>query len=440
EFFMNDDPMAVIIVIGRHANAMGIPNDAYNTIESYLERAVYGGYIGIVVSDGAPSKIDLIEHEFFIENARNTSVLRNTIQSRTKNVSELIKDSNISAKYPENDLLAALREAKNALSASSVRSITNKHIVIIDTGISTSGDLNLMSMDLSKAKPNIETIINPLKDYEGVGVLPDLAGINITFIGTEDGLAEVAEPQLLNTADKKFIRDLWSQLVIFSGAETVLFESVAGWNKPNHYSEDELSLFPFVSAVTFSNDPIIVIPPRIDYIPSGPDPEPKLPSPPIVDIRLGSEMIGFQAGKAEFLEPENAMHILRPYANALKIYLDTFPAEKIWLIGTTATTNKGGDGDIDLGLRRSEKVKDALENEFGIDGERLNIVGLGAVFPWHVNEFSKGSFDTEIAQENRAVWILNSTEANEKFIMLMSDYKKSLLLPDAINQIRNLLD
>jgi len=77
DFISNVNPVSLAIVMGRHANAMAVPDDAYRAIDRHMERSVYGGYVCIIISDGAPTKTELGEIGFFDENARNVTVQNN---------------------------------------------------------------------------------------------------------------------------------------------------------------------------------------------------------------------------------------------------------------------------------------------------------------------------------------------------------------------------
>ena len=98
---------------------------------------------------------------------------------------------------------------------------------------------------------------------------------------------------------------------------------------------------------------------------------------------------------------------------------------------------QNGDGDIILSLQRAETVKKTL-TEFEVPADKLLTIGLGAKFPWHVSEFPNGSFDTNVAQENRAVWLLTSHADTDKFNMLKSAAANSELLPDVITRFNSL--
>ena len=436
--YHNEESTAIVVILGNHANAMKIPPDAYDALKASLGDVVYGGYICAVVADGTPTKQEIIDDEgFFEEDARNPVTLEKRINERTTKVVNALKDLDASADSPEVDLLGAIREAKSVLSSSRVNGIKNKEIFIIDTGVSTAGDLNLVNMDFLTGKPDVQDVIERLRNYEGVGVLPDLTGISITFCGTADGLAEVALPQQMSTTDKRYIKEFWAEVVTACGASQVQFENVAGWDTPNFYTEDSDSKFPYVSVVTFSHEAVIDFSDLIKIDTSNPDTQPNLPAPPVVEIKLPSETVGFQPDGAEYLNNTSATNVLRPYAEELKRFFEYYPDEKIWIVGTTAAVQQGADGSIELSLQRAETVKNTLI-DLGIPKKNLVTLGLGAKFPWAVDEHSSGTFDTVVAQANRAVWILTAREDNELYKKLMDAYESSSLLPEAMSRINTL--
>ncbi len=436
-YYVDDAPVAMAIILGNHANAMAVPEDAYDYIEEQLDHVVYGGYVCAIVSDATPTKVEIVDENFFKQDARNPEILQKHISGRKEQLIEALKDEDLIADSPEVDLLAAIREAKSALSASRANGIEDKRIIIIDTGISTSGDLNFVDMDFINTWPDIDTIVKQLSSYEGVGVLPDLSGISVTLLGTVDGLAETGGPQKASTADKIYLKDLWTSIIQACGAKEVNCEAAAGWSTPNIYTEDETSRFSYVSVIAFNHKPIFDFSDLPAIGSNDPDTQPTMPEPPIA-VKLESECIGFKPDSAELLNEKNATNMLKPYAEDLKTYLSRFQDEKIWIVGTTATTQKGGEGSITLSLQRADAVKRLLL-DLGISEDKLVTIGLGARFPWHVDEYPQGSFDTKEAQANRAVWLLNSSPDNEEFNLLQAAYEKGMLLPETAERFGELI-
>jgi len=437
----NDNSTAMVVILGKHANAMEIPEDAYDHIENMLDNVVYGGYICAIISDSNPTKIELVEDkDFFIEDARNSTILEKRIKSRKAEIIKALKELTAVADSEEVDLLAAIREAENALSSNWGADVKNKVIVIVDTGISTTGDLNFCELDFLYNKPDVSEIVQQLKDYEGIGVLPDLTGVDIIFIGTADGLAEVAVPQEATTTDKKFIKDLWENVVTACSAKSVSFESAAGWNVPNKYTEDSVSKFKYVSVVPFYHKKVIDILEIPSYDPNTPDQQPILPKPPKVEIKLESQTVGFMPDKAVYINEQNAKSTLRPYADELEEFFKYFPEEKIWIVGTSAAVVKNDRSGYDLSLQRAEAVKSTLVSEFGIPADKLLTIGVGCVFPWRVDEFPNGNFDTTVAQANRAVFLLSNSDNTDYFQKLKAAYDNNELLPESISRFASIYD
>lgn len=437
--YKNDNSTAMVLILGKHANAMEIPDDAYIQIESMLDDVVYGGYVCAIIVDSNPTKIELVEDkDFFIEDAKNSTIFNKRIETRKAEIIKTLKESTTVADSEEVDLLAAIREAKNVLSSSRAENAKNKIIVIVDTGISTIGDLNFCDLDFLYNKPNIDEIVQQLKDYEGIGVLPDLTGVDVTFIGTSDGLAEVAAPQEALTTDKKFIKDLWERVVTSCGANSVSFKSAAGWSVPNLYTEDADSKFKYVSVVPFFHDKVIIIPDIPDYDPNNPDQQPILPNPPSVEIKLGSQTVGFMPDKAFYINEQNARGILRPYADELQEFFERYPDEKIWIVGTTAAVVKNARSGYDLSFQRAETVKNTLVTEFDIPANKLLTIGLGCVFPWWVDEFPNGDFDSTVAQANRAVFLMSNSDNTDYFQKLKAAYDNNELLPEAMSRFKEI--
>lgn len=139
----------------------------------------------------------------------------------------------------------------------------------------------------------------------------------------------MAAPQKLTTSDKKYIRDLWVELVTTCGAQ-VAFERAAGWRTPNTYSEDKhagsADWFPNVTTINFSrNEMLDLIPLTVTGSDTGDD-QPNLPSPPDFTLKLDNETIAFKPDKADFLNEEITLTKLKPIASRINAYIDLFPS------------------------------------------------------------------------------------------------------------------
>lgn len=434
DFITNDNSTAMVVLLGKHANAMEIPQDAYDQIEDMLDNVVYGGYVCAVIVDGDPDKIDLVEdNDFFEENARNSSKLNTILEKRKAEIVDSLENMPEVADDEEVDLLAAIREAANVLSGSVAANAVNKRIVIVDTGISTTGDLNLINADFSdNNKPDaIKDIIPTLKERGGVNVLPDLSGIDVTFIGTVDGLAEAAAPQEMETTDKIYIKELWKAVIEACNAETPEFKAAAGWDVVNDYTEDETSRFKYVTPIIFTNPSIYIK--GDDYDPN-PDSEADLANPPGVEVSLESEIIGFKPGSGEYRNPDNTENnILKPYADDLIEYFKLYPDNTVWIAGTTAGVDKGDGEDQRIGQERADAVKKSFV-KLGVPEENLVTIALGCEFPWKTKEI-EGNDSTKEA--NRTVVFFSETESDSAdsdnyYKQLKEAYAKGELMDDTM--------
>jgi len=433
--YRNDSPVAVAIILGRHANAMAIPESAYRIIESYIDQAVYGGHVSLIIADGVPWEVDMtgVGANFFVEDARNETALRRTIGIRTGTINTHVRDLQNTARVMESDLLGAIRLARNELSASHLAHINYKHIVVVHTGLSTQGDLNLLDIDLQGRRAD------EIVEWYLQGILPNLYGINVTFIGFDDGMAVSAYPQVMTTSDRQLISNLWHTISISSGAVSVRFENASGWNIPNLWTGEHDSPFQFVSTITFSNERIFDIP----LSPATNDNDTDIAGflPPFeVDLRIGEESVPFEPGTAQFLNEERALEFLTPIVEVLDVLFASHPNERLWLVGTTVSLDAPRDTrGFNLSIMRAEAVREAILN-FGYDISEENIltVGLGAWAPWHTNEWINGRRDETLSLANRAVWLLS--EHDTKFIDMLYYFDNDALLPESQLQLYELLN
>lgn len=433
DFITNDNSTAMVVLLGKHANAMEIPQDAYDQIEDMLDNVVYGGYVCAVIVDGDPDKIDLVEdNDFFEENARNSSKLNTILEKRKAEIVDSLENMPEVADDEEVDLLAAIREAANVLSGSVAANAVNKRIVIVDTGISTTGDLNLINADFSNNnKPDIETDILPtLTERTGVNVLPDLSGIDVTFIGTVDGLAETASPQEMETTDKKYIKELWDKVINECKANSCEHKAAAGWDVVNDYTEDEDSKFKYVSPIMFTNPPIFIT--GSDYN-SDPDSQPDGVNPPSIEINIPTEVIGFEPDSSEYKNDKSTENTLKSYTNPIIQYCKLNPNDTIWIAGTTAGEDQGDGKDQKIALERAEAVKKFLV-KLGVPEENLVTIALGCEFPWKTKEIEG---DNSTKEKNRTVVIFSETESPDAdspnyYKQLKEAYAKGELMDDTM--------
>lgn len=414
------DPIAVSVVLGRHANANEFSEDCYERVQELIEQAVHGGYVSVVISDGSPKKLDITDDTgkavSFREDANNDVVRKRLVNQRSKAVMNFIKDSSNRAQKTENNLLSAIKEARASLNNKGAVDLSQKYILILDSGVATAGDLRFQELDFGQKKLPVKKIIKKLQS--GAGVLPDLTDIHIKFIG----LGDVAYPQDMDDTSKVNVRNLWKSVLKACGAdvsnEDILIAGLGDetgvntGNKPNESIRDDGigGDFPSVTPIRFM---------RLEMeFGNAADGGEVFKS----GDGIPTDALGFKADTAEYIDPDAALYILKPYADGIKSYFENEPKEKIYLVGSVAITKEGDSGDFKLSKKRAERVKSTLVENFNIPKDRLVTIGIGGVAPWHINEFVDGKFNGDLAANNRAVWILK--ESSEKYRKIPDKYKK----------------
>ena len=404
-----DQPaIALAIIVGRRACSNDFTDSMYSEIREWVGRAVYGGYISVIVGDGEPLLTRTFGRDSFPESANSTQYMNGLIEKRTNEVIGFIHDPSLRAIAPEADLLGAIVQAERSLYADEASGL-EKRIIIMDSGLPTAGFLNLQKIEVrekSAENGDIETIVSDLKSVRGI--LPDLTGISsIKWVG----LGNVAYPQRLPNTIGIQIEELWRAVLRESGA--VLTEGdiriKAAGGVPNMFSEDEGG-FPSVTTIFFdSYQPEHVV--ELSQIPKSSLPakgcEEPLEKP--TGLTISSEQVPFMPDQAVYANEEAAFLILQKYAEWLKTYFAAYPGSNIYVVGFMANTRPDDNDRLNTSLseQRAETVKGTLV-DLGVSTERLVVMGIGINGGSHfrVDEFPNGVFDTVVAQQNRKVMLL----------------------------------
>lgn len=376
---------AVCYVIANTANSKGlnfnsqlVQDTVYSTVRNY-------GFIAVVNTDGKPEIVHAASYDLE-DKYKSASKEKLDMDARSKATNIILSMQSIMADDPEVDYLESLRLAVRTLS--SLEGYDSKTIVLMGTGLSTTGVMNF-SNNLISAEP--EMVINLLNEKSEI---PDFTGITVY----SQQLGDVAAPQQeLTSAQRIKLEKIYGGIVETGGGNFVYNEIIAN-------PVDDTKQYPSVTPVKLPSDTPISFE-EVAFEKENIFEEP---------VFLTEEKIGFVADKDVFLNPSESSETLRPVAE----YLASHPSISIVLAGTTA-----GDSDSDftmtLSKQRAEAVKDALI-QLGVSADRIITLGLGSEKdPWHV--YNAG-YDGAAAAGNRKVVLLDASSERAASILEMSSH------------------
>lgn len=364
---------AVSFVIANTACSQGlnfnnplVQDTAYEVIRNF-------GYIDIINADACPYV--MYSQSFDIDDRyKSASKEKLDMEARSKNNDLISAMQNIIADDPETDYLEALRIAARSLS--SLENYDYKSIVVIGTGLSTSGVLNFQNNLLSS---EASVIVELLKEKEEI---PDFSGINVYWAQ----LGDVALPQKkLTAAQQNKLRDIYNGIIEAGGGTFIYNSTIAS---PVNENVD----YPKVTPIELPTDTPIVFEPNA--LQTAKDDkafeEPKI---------LNESQIEFVGDQAVYLYPDKAVENISPIAE----YLKDYKSIQLLLIGSTA-----GDVTDERALSLSQERADAVKNtivSLGVDSSRIITVGMGSDDPWHI---TNAGFEGAAASSNRKVVLLDT--------------------------------
>ena len=375
------EKVAVCYVIANTANSQGlnlqsplVQDTIYSTILNY-------GYISVINADGVPEVV--LSQSFDIDaKYKNASKDKLAMDARSKATNLINGMHTIVANDPEVDYLEALRLAVRSLS--SLEGFDSKRIVVLGTGLSTTGVIDFKN-NLISAEP--EVVVELLKEKSEI---PNFTDITVYW----QQLGDVAAPQeALTTAQKNKLQKIYG-LLVENGGGTFIYNDIMA------NPVDESVEYPSVTPVEFPEDTPISF--EADTLNTEDDKA--FQEPQVLD----ESKVEFVADKADYLYPEEAVENIRPVAE----YLLQHKTVSLLLIGSTAgdLTN---ESTIKLSQDRAEAVKNTLV-ELGVEEDRIITKGMGSSDPWHVPNVG---YEGAAASSNRKVVLLDSRTTTAQSII-----------------------
>ena len=412
----------LVIIMGRHANANMYTEEMLSNLEGFdeeIQKAFSLWYdkskkkycaqanISVIVSDGYPTTTPIV-----IDGNANKSetlyTISNTPEKREANIDNIISgvksflaSEDLMADDENVDLLGALCEAQTIMDNSKAES---KSIIIVDTGITTSGFLDMS--EISIQGHSVDEIVN---DIINEAAYPELKGIDVKFYG----LGNVSTQQAFNRNDnnfKKKIVELWTKILkekchVGSQLSQIKIAEIPSNAIPMAYDENDESgsSYPYVREVGFEVQKSIAD--KIERLGAVDVPEPE-PQDPDEGLTLSSTELGFEPNKATFRDTKKAEEIIKNYAVELIDYLSGAESNQIYVVGSIAKTSESSNSPTDdVSYNRAKKVIDILVKNCNIPADRIIGVDAGTIeFTWRDSkEFVGGTYNAANAQNNRLV-------------------------------------
>ena len=353
----NAEPVNIAIVLGNHDNAY--VQDLSLIADDVAQLYDRGGNLVVVVSDGNPEDtLDRVS----IEKVDTSLSDANREEQITQNTNDLLYA--LGGYYAQASEVAALDAI--TVAANNLNAYKGEHImVVLDTGFSTSGKLDLTQNTVELQNIQTEEIINNLKNSNNI---PELNNYSIRWYG----LNQPVSPQEKGTSsDEIKLKALWEGILNEGGATNIYFDSQT---VSHEYWKDELpegwEELPPVATVEVSTDPT----PWPEEIETETTPDGETI---ITELNFPEEKFEFLGDSDEFVDPAQANENAKAIIEELNKYETSM--QEIVLIGCTATV---GDEEksLDLSRRRAEAIRQLLIDN-GIKTNEITCYGAGYSVP-----------------------------------------------------------
>ena len=391
--FESKELINLVVIMGNRANTYELPAGSVvdnvfcelvgRTFE--VSNLAATGNVAFVVSDGDPWRADVMGQNGrpadLSVSANNEYMLNNRIRNTINNeILPFMDSDHLRAQNEEADLLEALHVANRILR--DMDSGRENHLLIIDSGITTAGHINMREFNLLKDGV-AEEVVTRLK---AAALLPDLTGVNISFYNIGSG----AYPQQIPSGPvEAALISFWQGVLQTTGAELLQIQGRSEGGTPRTLGNG----YPFVSNVAFD-----VI--ELDFS----------------DLRsevFTAASLGFIADEREFINERHAREVLSATAINLRPFLGSDPTHTVYIVGSQAVGPLGQTTEYALSLERANRVRELLITEFNLPESQLIAIGAGTTtLSWrNTEEFVAGVWRDELAEQNRVVAIIPATAA-----------------------------
>jgi outer membrane protein OmpA-like peptidoglycan-associated protein len=349
------------------------PNLASPEIEKMVLAATSSyGFVSIVALDGSPKLVGGC-----LINPPQAGLAKSKLnQIATEQAHSILSSlSAVKASHSELDTLAALEVARRSFASAPQGS--SRNIIVLDSGLSTTGSLNFQKSDFLDADPSevVADYLNTRKE------IPDFSGITITWMG----LGDIAAPQqALSAAQRANLKQIWTAIIEKTGGKVIFLDTLSGGDNP---AKD----YPEVSVVSLLSDP-----------------SQTFDNSKAVAFRN----VQFIGNTAEYTNPEEVRKVLTPVAE----YMKASPGFPILVIGSTAG-EKDKEFCLQLSSERAGAVRDTLVS-LGASASQIKAIGLGFNDPWHIPDTSAdGTLIESVAAQNRKVVLMDASSAGAQSIL-----------------------
>ncbi len=268
------------------------------------------------------------------------------------------------AQKREVDTLRAIRLAANSIQD---KDNSERLILVIDSGLSTVGELNFVEEGFQISAENI------VADLEKKKAIPDLNGLSVEWLYC----AETALPQpRLSELQKFVLQEVWEKILEAGDAENVKFHSQPPSSSPHE-----------------GLPPVSIVEREADEEEGGLYEKKHI---------LENRIFLFKGDLAEFEEEQDSYETLVVLAEELQ----SNPESHVYVIGCTAGSPRKAFCK-QLSEDRIHAVTDVL-SQLGVSESQMLSYGLSSDNPWYVNDLDQnGKQIEEIAAPNRRVMVID---------------------------------